>query len=145
MRAVPQSAACIDCGRQSGFALTVFRRQPAPDARFDEIVGCRDDVAVQHVARVAELDLLAETLARQLCLGIGVALVGFIAALLATEDHRLVAGVVGRGLIGPAVLPLEALERGPRLDQLAAGGESSDAAVVCRNTRKIAALMVQAA
>ena len=49
----------------------------------------------QPIARLAQPGLLARTRARQLGLGIGSGLVGFIAAALSVEVHRRVTGILG--------------------------------------------------
>src|SRR5271167_2880089 len=70
----------------------------------------------QYMASVAELRLLARSLARQPGFGIGGRLVGCVGALLAMKVNRRIARVV-RGLPVRAVLALEALVAGPRLNQ----------------------------
>src|SRR5579885_2272358 len=80
----------------------------------------RDAVAVlhQHMARVAELGLLAGALACQSCVGVGGRLVRGIAAPLPVEVNGGIARVIGRLLVRP-ILTFEALVTGPRLDQSA--------------------------
>ena len=75
-----------------------------------------------HVARVAELGLLARPLAGQPRLRIGGRLVSGVAAPLAVKVHAGVAGIIRRGL--PLVsFALEALVSGPRFDKRAVDGE----------------------
>ena len=84
----------------------------------------QETVAVLHqrVGRVTQLRFLARPLLRQLRLGVGGRLMGRVAAALAVEVNRRVAGVLGR-LARFLVLALEALERRPSLDQRAVHGE----------------------
>ena len=75
----------------------------------------------EHMAAVAQLGRLAVALPHEARVRIGRALMGRIRALLALEvDHAgTVASVLGR----LTVLALEALERGPGIDQRAVDGE----------------------
>jgi hypothetical protein len=92
-------------------------------SRFDRELD-KEAVAVLHqrVGRVTQLRFLARALLRQLRFGVGGRLMSRVAAALAVEVHRRVAGVDGRLAQFP-VLAVEALERRLGLDQRTVHGE----------------------
>ena len=104
--------------REQGSCSTVFGLRRFGDQNVDA-----QPVAVlhEHMPAVAELRRLAVALSHEARVRIGRALMRRVRALLALEiDHP---GAVAAVLRWLAVLALEALERGPSIDQRAVDGE----------------------
>src|SRR5215469_88695 len=95
------------------------RRAPLGSAvrRFDLNIN-EQAVAVlsQCIGRIAELGLFALTLAGQQCLRVSGRLMSVVGAALSVEVHRRVARIIGP-VPRLLILPLEALKRGPCLNQ----------------------------
>ena len=91
-----------------------------PTGRLVDATSHRQPLAIvhQHVPGIAELGLLARSLARQPSFGVGGRLMGIVGAPLAVKvDAGVVGIVILRGLGLGIILGLEALVPGPRLDQ----------------------------